>query len=207
MSTISAEKTYEVHWMTRIYLSVLDTYSPQVDEASRSCRPRRSLKKIDPDLTLSQRFMWVISDQGKKASYLFLEVFTDGDCMDFHRNQFQKSTISSCRTPHYILYPFYLVHYCHRKMASLPFCKSVLHSGRSVIACFLDICSCCCPLSEECSEFILLKFSAFNLLGLFEEADDVRHSLAIAFLLVCIASQNKRDVSLWPWLLDSTITH
>lgn len=82
-----------------------------------------------------------------------------------------------------------------------------LHIGRSVIACFLDICSCYCPLSEKYSELILQKFSAFNLLGLFEEAEDVKHSLAIDFLLVCIALQNKRDVSLWPWLLDSTITH
>lgn len=70
------------------------------------------------DLTLSQRFTWVISDQKKKKKnllFLVLKAFSNGDSIDFLKNQFQNFTVSWCQTPRYSLYPFYLARHSHRE--------------------------------------------------------------------------------------------
>lgn len=132
--------------------------------------------KSNLDLTLSQRFPRVISDKNFSL-YLFLREFCDGDSIDSLRNQFQNFTISWCQTPLPSLYPFYLVHQSQKMTASLPLCMNVLYIGRSVtVSVFWTFDhSCCSPLGEECSEFVLLKFRTFDLSELSEEAVDVKH--------------------------------
>lgn len=65
-------------------------------------------------------------------------------------------------------------------------------------ACYLHVSrtfdhSCCIPLCEECSEFILLKLRTFDLSEVFEVAADVKHYLALSCLPVCIVSQNRHQ--------------
>lgn len=184
----------------KVYLAALNVYAP--------------LKKMKLHKIAGLGGVWkkhifakvYMSNSFKKNSlYLFLKAFSDGDSIAFLRN------VSEI---HYFLIPvsslqFIPIFISSATIMEKDFPSSLQECFTYQKACYLHVSrtfdhSCCIPLCEECSEFILLKLRTFDLSEVFEVAADVKHYLALSCLPVCIVSQN-RDTSIWPGLLDTTI--